>query len=465
MRAPIRVRITAWYVALLACVLILVAAFVVVRLRADLVSATDHFLRPALNQIATGYAREGLPEFHDQSATVLAEERAASQVLSRDHAIVRSFGDPVSSQPMLDPSRAARVLAQSGVSVFTTSLGRAGPFRVAARRVLRSGQTQVVVAAASLAPVDRSVRRVLILLLLALPAAALITAAGGWWLARRALRPIDRMIGTAEAIGPADMRLRVVVPPTRDEVAHLARTLNTMLDRIQRGVHEQQRLVADTSHELRTPLAAMRTELDVSLRTDHLGSAAREILESTREEVDRMSATVEDLLTLARSDGRGPGTTHAPIDLAELVAQAARHLDGLATRRGVKLVTKGPGAPAHGDPDALEHVARNLIDNAIKFSPPGGLVTARTFIAESEVGLVVEDDGPGIPEDLRERIFDRFFRVDSSRARGTGGSGLGLAIVREIVDAHGGRVSVTHHTPHGSAFTVTLPANPYARPQ
>ncbi len=457
MRAPIRVRITAWYVALLACVFVLVATFVLLRLHADLIGATDHSLRPALNQIATGYQREGLPEFHDQSATVLAEERAASQVLTRDGRLVRSYGDPVSATPMIGQDRIDRAL-RGGVSVVTRSLGHAGKFRIATRGVVRGGHPQVVVAAASVAPVDRAVRRVLILLLLALPVALFVTAAGGWWLARRALRPIDRMIGTADAIGPADLRLRVAVPPTRDEVAHLARTLNTMLDRIQRGVHEQQRLVADTSHELRTPLAAMRTELDVSLRTDGLPPAGREVLESAREEVDRMSATVEDLLTLARSDERGLPAAREPIDLAELVGQAVQRLGGVAERSDVELVAGGPPAFTRGDPDGLGHVVRNLIDNAIKFSPPGGTVTAGTFVGADEVGLVVEDDGPGIPEDLRDRVFERFFRVDSSRARSTGGSGLGLAIVREIVDAHGGRVTVADGRAGGTAFTVTLPA-------
>ncbi|MEA2296051.1 MAG: hypothetical protein QOE86_3690 [Solirubrobacteraceae bacterium] len=458
LNAPIRARMTGWYVALLACILVAVGVFVLVRLHADLISATDRALRPALGQIAFGYRNEGFPEFHDQSATVLAEARAASQVLTADGAVLRTYGDPISARAMVDRAGLDRTLAGETV-VFTARLAGRGPrFRIAATSVVRKGVRRAVVAAASLAPVDRSVHRVLVLLLLALPAALVATAAGGWWLARRAMLPIDRMIGTAASIGPADLRARVAIPATRDEVAHLGRTLNNMLDRIEHGVEEQKRLVADTSHELRTPLAAMRTELDVSLRADDMSPAAREVLESAREEVDRMSATVDDLLTLARADEHGLRQGREQLDLAKLGQRAARRLAGLAAGRDVELVTEGAPARVPGDPDQLGQALGNLVDNAIKFSPPGGRVTVRTFAVNGEVGLTVEDEGPGIPEELRERVFDRFFRVDSSRTRATGGSGLGLAITREVVEAHGGRLSVAGREPRGTAFTVVFPA-------
>jgi heavy metal sensor kinase len=458
MNAPIRVRMTVWYCGLLGCILIAVGAFVLFRLRSDLTGATDRSLTPALHQIATGYAHEGTPEFHDQSVTVLAEERASSQVLTPAGVVLHSFGDPVGTRPMLGRRDVARV-ASGGTVLLSADLGGAHRFRVAAEAVTRSGRRQLVVAAASLAPVDRSVRRVLILLLVALPVALIATATGGWWLARRALRSIDQLVTTAGTIGPGDLRARVEVPGTRDEVAHLALTLNTMLDRIRHGVEEQQRLVADTSHELRTPLAAMRTEIDVSLRSDRLPAEAREVLESAREEVDRMAATVDDLLTLARADEDGR-VEREPVELAELARGAVARLGSLAERHGVTVATEGPPAGLRGDPEQLGHALRNLVDNAIKFSPAGGHVALRTFDAGAQVGVTVEDDGPGIPEDLRDRVFDRFFRVDGSRTRATGGSGLGLAICREVVEAHGGRIAIAPREPRGSAFTITLPAEP-----
>jgi heavy metal sensor kinase len=307
-----------------------------------------------------------------------------------------------------------------------------------------------------MATVDRSVRRVLVLLLVAGPAALLATAMGGWWLARRALRPIDRMTARAAAIDLERIEDRLVVPRTGDEVAHLARTLNAMLDRIEHGVSEQHRLVADASHELRTPLAAMRAEIDVSLRADELPPAARRVLGSAREEVDRMTRTVDDLLVLASVDEGRLELLVEPLDLHDVVARAVASLDPLARTHGVTLALDGPTAMAVGDPDRLGHALRNLVENAIQFSPAGGEVAVCTWAADGEVGVTVRDQGPGVAVDVRELIFDRFFRADPSRTRSTGGGGLGLAITREIASAHAGRVWVEDAGTSGSAFTLAL---------
>jgi two-component system OmpR family sensor kinase len=442
--APIRVRMTAWYVAVLAVVLVAVGAFVIVRLKSDLIDATDRSLRPAVQQIAAGYRVEGVPEFRDTSNTVLSGERAASQVLDPAGRVVASFGDPVSRRPMRG----------SGTTVNLDGTD----FRVWSQPVVtRGGQRRTVVAASSLEPVNRSVHRVLMLLLIALPMALVLAAAAGWWLARRALAPIERMTSKAEGIGPDALDERVDVPATADEVAHLATTLNTMLDRIQAGAEDQRRLVADTSHELRTPLTAMRAELDVSLRHDDLTPAARTVLESTREEVDRISATVDDLLVLARADEVGLVAVHEHVDLHELAAAATAPFETLASARGVELRLEGQPAPALGDPDSLRHALRNLVDNAVKFTPGGGAVVVRSRRHDGVAEVAVIDEGPGIPADLQARVFDRFFRIEEARTGA--GSGLGLAIVDEVARAHGGHVGVAPHMPCGSVFTFTVPSD------
>jgi signal transduction histidine kinase len=422
---------TVWYTALLAAVLAAVGAFLVIRLRADLVASMDRTLRPAVAQIAGDYRTGGPRDISDSAQTVLGGERVAAQVLDGGRVVV-AYGDPIAHAPM--------TRATSGIA--TVRLGRQD-FRVAARRVVRDGRPQVVVAGESMAPVTRSVDSLLELLLLAGPAALAVTAVGGWWLARRSLRPIHRITTTAGEIGPERLGDRVAVPAAADEVGHLARTLNTMLDRLQRGVEEQHRLVADASHELRTPLAAMRSELDVSLRVDDLEPAARGILESVREEVVRLARTVDDLLTLAGADGGALVLDCEAVDLATLAAEVA---PGVPVAGGPAIVT--------GDPERLRQAIRNLVDNAIAYGPPGG----RVEILVSDTGVTVLDEGPGVPPELRERIFDRFVRADPSRTRATGGSGLGLAIVREIVAAHGGRAWVEPRPEGGSAFRIALPS-------
>jgi heavy metal sensor kinase len=367
-----------------------------------------------------------------------------------------SFGDAVSRAPMLRRADAAAVLRGGGL-IRTVELGRSGQrFRLAARPTIRRGRRQVAVAAESMATVDRSVRRVLVLLLVAGPAALLATAMGGWWLARRALRPIDRMTARAAAIDLERIEDRLVVPRTGDEVAHLARTLNAMLDRIEHGVSEQHRLVADASHELRTPLAAMRAEIDVSLRADDLPPAARRVLASAREEVDRMTRTIDDLLVLASVDEGRLELLVEPLDLHDVVARAVASLHPLARTHNVTVALDGPTAMALGDADRLGHALRNLVENAIRFSPAGGEVAVSTWASDGEVGVTVRDQGPGVALDVRELIFDRFFRADPSRTRSTGGGGLGLAITREIASAHAGRVWVEDAGASGSAFTLAL---------
>jgi heavy metal sensor kinase len=458
MSLPIRTRITAWYVVLLTVVVSAVGAFLVVRLRADLTGSVDATLRPASGQVAVDYAAEGVADFRDAAGTVLTGERAAAQLLDPAAGrVMIAFGDPVARAPMARADDWAAALA-GGTVITTRRLGRDGQsFRVLARRVAFRGRPAVLVAGQSLAPVERSVDRVVVLLLLACPVALLATALGGAWLARRALRPVERITSTAEGIGVDRLDERVAEPRARDEIAHLARTLNTMLDRIQHGVEEQRRLVADASHELRTPLAAMRAEIDVSLLADDLEPAARGVLESAREEVDRMARTVDALLTLAIADDGDLDMRLGVVDLAALSEEVLERLRPIAAERGVTLELLGERVGVLADASRLAEAVRNVVENAIAFSPGGGDVVV-TIAGHGRTGrITVADEGGGVPADLHERIFDRFFRADRSRARSSGGSGLGLAITREIVGAHGGRVWVDGHPGAGAVFVIEVP--------
>jgi heavy metal sensor kinase len=378
-------------------------------------------------------------------------------VLAPDGRIVVSYGDKVVDAPLLEPDEINAALRSAPPEKTVLPRPGASRFRVAAEPVVRKGERQVVVAAESLGPVDASVHRVVALLLLACPVALLLTAAGGWWLARRALGPIERITSTAERIDAERPGERLADPGSADEVGHLARTLNRMLDRIRGGVEQQRRLVADASHELRTPLAAMRAELDVSLRADQLSPAAREVLTSVREEVDRMSRTVDDLPTLAAADEGALGLEREPVDLQQLARQVGDAIGPVAARQDVAVEVNGSPAIVGGDAERLRQAIGNLIDNAVEFSPPGGRVEVSTAAANGGARVAVADEGPGVAEEHRERIFQRFFRGDPARARSAGGSGLGLAIAHEIVAAHGGRLWVEPREPRGSTFLIEIP--------
>jgi heavy metal sensor kinase len=456
MSLPIRVRLTAWYALLLAGIIVGLGAFLVLHLRSDLQGTVDRDLRANSRQIALGYGAEGSPEFKDVSGTVLPVGSSAAQVLDPSGRVLAAYGIPVAGPVVSSNARVAALRGEGGITTVDLP-GHEHPYRVTATGVRRNGSPRVVVVAQSLETVDESVERVLILLLLAGPAALLATALGGWWLARKALRPVQRMTSLAQEIGIDRLTERIPRPRTTDEIGYLALTLNEMLDRLERGVEEKHRLVADASHELRTPLAAMRAELDISLRGDDLTPAAREVLESTLEEVERMSRTVDNLLTLARVDEGRLELLAGPLDLAEAGEAAADSLRSLAHAKGVRLEVDGEPCEVRADSQRVHQALINFIENAIKYAQPGGEVRITSWCREDEVGVTVSDNGPGIPAAAQPHVFDRFYRVDPARGRGGGGSGLGLAICREIATAHGGRVWVESEPGEGSAFTLALP--------
>jgi heavy metal sensor kinase len=457
---PIRVRLTAFYAVLLSAIVIGLGAFLVLELRSDLQTRIDRDLQAASARIAEGYSEDGNEEFLDVAETALPRTGSAAQV--RDAAggrLLLSYSDLPGAEQLLPPGALQSALRRGPVTrTVTVRVGdREQRFLTRIAPVRRLGRRRVVVVAESLLEVDESVRRVLVLLLIAGPAALGATALGGWWLARSALLPVRRMTSEAREIGIDRLHERVAVPRVADEIGELAVTFNAMLERLERGVEDQHRFVADASHELRTPLAVMHAELDVSLRGDDLAPAAREVLESTREEVNRMSRTVDNLLTLAQADeGRlGLLTTH--VELGDAIEAAARLLQPVAAAARVRLDVEGESCIAQADPRLLQQALTNLIENAIKFSPAGSRVSVTAWCRAEEVGVTVTDDGPGIPADAQAHLFDRFFRVDPARGRDVGGSGLGLAICREIAAAHGGRVWVDSDEGRGSAFSLTLP--------
>jgi heavy metal sensor kinase len=454
---PIRVRLTGVYAVLLAAIIVGLGAFLVLRLRSDLRAAIDREVRASSGEIARAYAGEGEQEFLDTSQTVLPRSGSAAQVLDPTGRVLLNYGDPAATRAIA-PAKARAAALSGRASMMTLELGRREhPFLARISPVRRLGERHVLVVAQSLQGVDESVKRVLVLLLLAGPAALAATAAGAWWLVGRALLPVERMTSEAEEIGIDRLNERIAVPRAKDEIGHLAVTLNAMLARLEAGVGEKHRLIADASHELRTPLAVMRAELDVTLRGGDLAPEAREVLESAREEVDRMGRTVDNLLTLAQADEGRLELLTRRIRLREAVEAAARPLRPLAAAKQVRLEVGGDSCETWADPQRLDQALTNFIENAIKFAPAGGEVRVSSWCGSDEVGVTVTDNGPGIRADARAHVFDRFYRVDDARGRDGGGSGLGLAICSEIAGAHGGRVWVDSEEGGGSAFSLALP--------
>ena len=349
------------------------------------------------------------------------------------------------------------------VRYFTVSSAQhGGPrFRVRASQATNG----MLIVAQPLDEVIGTLRR-LLGIELAVTTGAVIAAAGvGWWRVRVGLRPLADVEATAVAISAGDMDLDRRVPgddqPT--EVGRLARALNTMLERIQDAFNARdmtearlRRFVADASHELRTPVAAVAAyaelfERGASTRPEDL----ERVMSGIRSETQRMGELVQDLLLLARLD-EGRPIEHEHVELVPLAADAVETARAVGPAWPVRLEAAGP-AEVIGDKARLRQVVDNLLGNVRAHTPPGTEAVVNIATVDGSIELTVRDNGPGLSEEQRERVFERFYRADPSRSRHHGGSGLGLAIVAAIVDAHGGTVTVTAPPEGGAAFTVRLP--------
>ncbi len=284
-------------------------------------------------------------------------------------------------------------------------------------------------------------------------------------LAKRFLAPLGAMAVRAEEITAERLNERLPVENPDDELGHLARVFNETLARLEGSFERLKRFNADVSHELRTPLTTIRSVGEVGLQRGGDTHHYREIIGSMLEEVNRLTSLVENMLTISRADAGHIHLERAPVRLMDLAREAASLLEVLAEEKGERLAVKGDDATVvSGDRLILRHAVMNLIDNAIKYSPSGGTVSVGVERKGDRCVLEVTDRGPGIPPDDREKIFDRFYRVDRARSRDAGGSGLGLSIARWAVEAHGGSIELLSEIDKGSTFRISLPAIDTERP-
>lgn len=352
-----------------------------------------------------------------------------------------------------DESRALRT-AELG---FSTVRVNDEPLRLYFTPVVRDGRTVAEIgvgeSAASVARAQSGVARTF---LFAGTATLVVAIVLGFAFASRLSRPLRRIAGTAAEVTAGDLSQRIGASGPQDEVRVLADAFDRMLDRLENAFARQRGFVADASHELRTPLTVIRGQLEVLARQTEVTPAdVRHVDEVVRTEVVRMERLVEDLLLLARAD-EGELVRPAPLDVAPFVTELFDALT-LTADRTFEL-GEIPAGRLPADEDRIAQVVRNLARNAVEHTAPGGIVrlTVRT-LGRDRLELAIEDDGPGIPADQRDRVFDRFHRTDSARARRTGGAGLGLAIARAIVEAHGGRIYAGASPEGGARVAFVLP--------
>jgi heavy metal sensor kinase len=320
-----------------------------------------------------------------------------------------------------------------------------------------AGPGLVLTAAVSEEPVRGALRTLLVIFLLALPAGLMLAAFGGSVMAGRLLRPVDLMAARAEKISAESLSSRLPVEDPQDEFGRMASVINRMLSRLEEAFERLRRFTADASHELRTPLTVIQSVGEVALQENLDAAAYRDRIGSMLEEVGRLSRLVDSLLTLTRADAGALTMGRKEIDAARLAAQAVEDMRPLAEekRQDLSLSADGP-VLVRADEATLRLALVNLIDNAIKYTPPSGAIAVTVRIRGDETLVEVTDNGPGIPVEHADRIFDRFYRVDQSRTGQAAGTGLGLAIAKWAVEANGGRIELQSRDAGGSIFRLAL---------
>jgi heavy metal sensor kinase len=308
------------------------------------------------------------------------------------------------------------------------------------------------------ARIEQQLGEVLLVLVVGLPVIVGLAGVGGYVLARRALAPIDHLAADARRITAERLHERLSVPNTHDEIGRLAAVINETFARLESSFDQLRRFTADASHELRTPLSVIRGIGELGLRETRTPAEYKDAMGSMLEEVDRLTRLVDTLLQLSRGDAGTIRLSQERIDLADLARGVVASLGILAEERRQRFQVDAPAAvPVLADRLVLRDAIANIVDNALKYGPAESTVDVAVCRQGDRAVLTIADQGPGIPIEHRDRIFDRFYRVDEGRSREMGGAGLGLAIAKWAVEANGGTIALVSNAHRGAAFRITLP--------
>ena len=430
----VRTRVTLVYIAVMAVVLVGVSAFLLARVRSEVVATIDDALRARTDELVGDVEAEP-EEVGTPGGTIDATDPIA-QIIDPSGTLVE-WSEPVGPTP----------LVTSGAQTTAVVGGLLEPIRLL---TVRTANGYTVVVGASLRGLRDAVGTLTRQLWIAWPAVLALSGVAVWLLAGAALRPVERLRAEAEALTFGIDGHRLPVPPTRDEVAALARTLNDMLTRLEAALERERRFVDDASHELRTPLTVLRSELELALARSRTPEELTAAIRSALDEVDALSALAERLLILARADRGRLRAALVPTDLGALVRDACSVLERRAHEASVTLALDVPDhLDARVDPVLLRQAVANLVDNALTHSPPGGRVDVTVSSTTPGAAVEVRDSGAGFDPDTLSVAFEPFTG---------GGTGLGLAIVWAIASAHGGTVEAENASAGGAVVRIRLPA-------
>lgn len=451
-RISIRLRLTAWYAVVLMLGLALFGLVMWLAAEHRLMAGVDTRLDQRLTGLKLALEPQGWITNRDRLQRELSEfaSENADVSLVQLHGAGDTFLLP-------SPQKAPFSHERSQATGPRTVVRDGKSYRIAGSSLVAAGERWDVLVAISLSDMQALMGDLLRLLLLMIPAVAGVAGLGGYWLSLRALRPVDEITAVAKSIGMQNLSQRIVVPQTGDELQRMAESWNEVLARLESAVKRMRQFTADASHELRTPLALIRASAELALRREREPDAYRKTLHNIQEQAEYMTTLTESLLTMARADSGSLGLALRPLDLNPLVNSVVRQNEALAVAKQIQLKAQTPNGSVlvEANDAALRRLLLVLLDNALKFTPAGGTVTAAVEPTRQGARVSVSDSGPGIAPDALPFIFDRFYRGDPARENGAG-FGLGLSIAQVLAEAHGSRIAVESRPDAGSRFWLEL---------
>ena len=461
----IRSRLTAWYVTLLAIILILFSVLLNYFLAKRLYESVDNSLTVSATVVATS-ATMRLGNSPLPGLNQLFEQFMNQGNLNKFYRIYDGSGNVGSrskniSASQFPLSQGAYADALEGKNSYETfTVGGQQPIRVITMPILFEGKLiNLVQVGTSLEAVQETLRNLKIFLFTAVPSVLILAALFLRFMARRALKPISRIIDTAREIGQGqELSKRIPVLKIKDELGQLALTFNEMMNRLENSFAQMRQFSSDASHELRTPLTVLKGQNELILSKQRKPEEYQEVISSNLEEINYMSKVLEDLFVLSKSDENQVNLDYKPVDLRALVEEVCKHAEILAEEKNIKIIIAFlEPIEIKGDEVRLRQMVWNVLQNGIKYTQQGGELKISLQNEGDFALLTIQDTGIGIPEEDLPLIFNRFYRVDKARTRDEGGSGLGLSICRQIAEAHKGKIEVESKLGVGTRFKIRLP--------
>ena len=459
MLSSIRTKLTLWYVGVLAIVIIAFSAGAYYLLTNALSRDTDE----RLVEMAGNFDVALKAELEDENGTTASEKaisEAVNEMRFRDYQfqIVTTHGKVIAST-----ANFSFVVTGLTDDKFQTVDFNSQPQRIYASPLINGQKEYKLLVFHSLTEQNRLMARLATIFFVSIPITLILAGFVGYFLARKSLSPMAEMGRQAAQIGAKNLHARIEIKNKTDELGRLAAVFNNLLSRLEASFEQQRRFMADASHELRTPLAIVRGEAEVALSKDDRQAADyKESLNVVHDESKRLTKIVEDLFMLARADAGQFAAKFAPIYLDEVAGEAVRSIRVLADRKNIGLSFSAENEmPFSADESLIRRMFLNVLDNAVKYTLPGGHVKVECRENGGHYEITIADSGIGVPDDERQSIFERFYRVDKARGRNNdtdaSGAGLGLAIAQWIAETHNGKISLVSSGQLGSIFSIEFP--------